>query len=169
MVEYVDIVDEEDTVIDKIERKDADEKVLRMRASKVLVFDANGNLLIHKRSEQQGRVYPGLWDFGAAETVQAGESYESAAIRGVKEELGITIEPEDTFETVCKHNFTGEKTKRIYTIFSLTTEKQVNFDPNEMSEIKFVSQNELLSLLDKLPFVPSAKGTYEKYLEIKKP
>ena len=89
MTEYVDIVDENDKAVGKATREESNEKNLRRRGSMVLVFNKKNEILIHKRASEELE-FPGLWDFGSAETLISGESYESAAIRGLKEELGIT-------------------------------------------------------------------------------
>ena len=167
MVEYVDIVDEEDKVIGKSTRKEVDKNILRVRASKIFISDKDGKILIHRRADDPNRNYPGMWDIGAAETAKAGESYEVAAIRGLMEELRIVGISNLDIKFLFKYIFTGEKTKRNYKIFSITINQEISFDRKEISEVKWVTEEELIGLLDKQNFVPSAKPILEKYLKLK--
>jgi isopentenyl-diphosphate delta-isomerase len=54
----------------------------------VLLHNSAGLLLIQRRSPRKG-VAPGRWDLTVAEHVSPGESYEAAALRGLREELRI--------------------------------------------------------------------------------
>jgi len=162
MTEYVDIVDEEDNVIDTVTRKEAEDKTLRMRSSKILVFDEDENLIIQKRSNDKKRTYPGMWDIAVAETVQAGESYLDAASRGLKEEYGICCED---IKFLFKFLFTGTETKRNYEVFKVYNNDKINFDKKEVEKIRVVNKKQLLEMFDEEEFTPSSIPIYEEYLK----
>lgn len=51
------------------------------------------NIFIPERSDTKD-LYPGCHEFSASEHVKLGESYLAAAIRGLEEELGLDVSPE---------------------------------------------------------------------------
>lgn len=61
---------------------------LRHRAVHILVFNEQTEVYLQKRSRWKDR-HPGLWDSSAAGHVMAGEAYDQAAKRELREELGI--------------------------------------------------------------------------------
>jgi len=89
--EYLDIVDENDNVIGRDTRENIWKKELEhnVRVINVFIFNSKGKLLLPKRSMDR-RISPGCYDFSCGEHVLSGEDYYDAAIRGLKEELGIT-------------------------------------------------------------------------------
>ena len=90
--EILDLVNEDDEVIRTINRSEVgygdNLREGRTRVVNILIFNSKGKLLLPKRSMDR-RLFPGCYDFSCAEHVQAGETYLDAAIRGLKEELGI--------------------------------------------------------------------------------
>ncbi|MGH8658725.1 MAG: NUDIX hydrolase [Gammaproteobacteria bacterium] len=98
-VEYLDVVDAQDHVIQQRPRSDVHRHGLRHRAAHVLVFDAAGRLLLQKRSATKDWD-PGLWDSSASGHVNAGESYARCAVRELEEEIGLylTTPPKPLFK-----------------------------------------------------------------------
>lgn len=86
--ETFDVVDADDRVLRQATRSEVHEKELMHRAVHILVFNARHDCLLQKRSALKDR-HPGVWDSSAAGHLDAGEDYETAAHRELKEELGI--------------------------------------------------------------------------------
>ncbi len=90
--EYLDLVDKDDQVIGKDLRSKIYAgqmpKNTTIRVVNLLIFNSKGQLLVPKRSMNR-KIFPGCYDFSCGEHVMAGEDYDTAAIRGLKEELGI--------------------------------------------------------------------------------
>lgn len=84
----IQIVDEQDNPIGNASKQEAWRKGLKFRIVRITVIDENGRMLIQKRSEKM-ELYPGRWDNSAAGHVDVGEDYYKAALRELKEELGI--------------------------------------------------------------------------------
>jgi 16S rRNA (adenine1518-N6/adenine1519-N6)-dimethyltransferase len=82
------VVDGFDRVLYGCERSKVHGDNLRHRAVHILVFNGRGELFLQKRSRWKDR-NPGVWDSSAAGHVLAGEEYDDAARREVREELGI--------------------------------------------------------------------------------
>ena len=83
------VVDDLDRVLYDAPRSKVHGNNSRHRAVHVLVFNQKGEVFLQKRSWRKDR-HPGLWDTSAAGHVLAGEEYDVAAQRELKEELGIT-------------------------------------------------------------------------------
>jgi 16S rRNA (adenine1518-N6/adenine1519-N6)-dimethyltransferase len=85
------VVDEHDRRLGTATRTEVHENNLRHRAVHVLLFNAEGDVLLQKRSARKDR-HPLRWDSSAAGHVEADESYDQTATREVREELGIEAE-----------------------------------------------------------------------------
>lgn len=83
------IVNTADVPIGSATKTEAWEQGLIHRIVRIMVFDEHDRMLVQKRSMQMG-LYPGCWDNSAAGHVDAGETYEQAALRELEEELGLT-------------------------------------------------------------------------------
>ncbi|MFC1629718.1 NUDIX domain-containing protein [Patescibacteria group bacterium] len=86
--ELLDVVDENDNIIGQDIKKNKFEKGLISRNVAIFILDNNKKLLIVKRSPHK-KSFPNRYDLAACGNVKAGESYEEAAKREVKEELNI--------------------------------------------------------------------------------
>ncbi|MBR5875522.1 MAG: ribosomal RNA small subunit methyltransferase A [Akkermansia sp.] len=87
--ELFDVVDENDRVLHQATRKEVHDQGLIHRAVHILVFSKKTHdCLLQKRSAYKDR-HPLVWDSSAAGHLDAGEDYETAAVRELKEELGI--------------------------------------------------------------------------------
>src|SRR3989338_6629550 len=84
----VDIVGEKDNVVGCEEKDIAHQRGLWHRMSGIYLTNSEGKLLLQKRSATKD-VFPNLWTQSVGGHVDAGESYETAALRELKEELGI--------------------------------------------------------------------------------
>lgn len=97
--EIFDLVDECNTVIGKCARGDAHSAGLLHRSAHAILFRTfrqigsatpTVEVLLQRRSLCK-KVGPGLWDISAAEHVSAGEGFLDAAVRGLREELGVSV------------------------------------------------------------------------------
>lgn len=87
--ELFDVVNEQNEVVGQATRKEVHERKLLHRAVHILVFSKKTHdCLLQKRSAYKDK-HPGVWDSSAAGHLDTGESYEEAAVRELREELGI--------------------------------------------------------------------------------
>ncbi len=92
--EVFDVVDENDAVLRQEKRYVVHRDGLIHRAVHILVFNKKKEVLIQKRSILKDK-NPGLWDSSAAGHLNAGEEYDAAAVRELKEELGIEVDVQE--------------------------------------------------------------------------
>jgi 16S rRNA (adenine1518-N6/adenine1519-N6)-dimethyltransferase len=85
------VVDDQDRLLGEAPRAEVHGNNLRHRAVHILVFNHSGELFLQKRSRWKDR-HPRLWDSSAAGHVDAGEDYDMAAHRELREELGVDAE-----------------------------------------------------------------------------
>jgi 16S rRNA (adenine1518-N6/adenine1519-N6)-dimethyltransferase len=83
------LVDEKDRVIGQAARGTVHGDNLLHRAVHILLFNGKNELFLQKRSRSKDR-HPCVWDSSAAGHVDAGEEYDEAANRELKEELGVS-------------------------------------------------------------------------------
>src|SRR5713101_650111 len=86
--ELVDVVDEEDRVVATVTRREIRERHLLHRCTYVLLRNASGQILVHRRTDTKD-VHPGAYDVFAGGVCAAGESYDDCARREAAEELGV--------------------------------------------------------------------------------
>jgi 16S rRNA (adenine1518-N6/adenine1519-N6)-dimethyltransferase len=86
--EIFDVVDEHDEVTGQATRGEVHAQGLLHRAVHVFVFNKRGDVLLQQRSMLKD-AHPGVWDSSVSGHLDAGESYDSAAIRELEEEMGI--------------------------------------------------------------------------------
>ena len=65
------------------------------KSTHVILFDARGDIYLQLRAADKD-LYQNLWDYSVGEHLQPGESFHAAALRGLREELGVenvTLQP----------------------------------------------------------------------------
>ena len=111
--ELFDVVDESDRVIDTLPRDEVHARDLRHRAIHVMLFNTRGEVFLQKRSIWKDR-NPGLWDSSTAGHVDAGETYEQAARRELREEIGIEVGELEEIDTLGCGPETGWEFLRVH-------------------------------------------------------
>lgn len=111
--EIFDVVDEGDVVVGRATRREVHEKGLLHRAVHVFVVNRHGELLLQKRSRFKD-VHPGVWDSSAAGHLDAGEDYQSAALRELAEEMGVTEVGVEEIGRIAPCEATGWEHVRLF-------------------------------------------------------
>lgn len=88
--EVLDVVDENDQVIGRAPRSEVHARHLRHRAVHVLLFNAQGDLFVQKRSATKD-TFPRCYDSSASGHLNQGEEYDDCARREIQEELGLDM------------------------------------------------------------------------------
>ena len=112
MDEQVDILDLQGNLTGKTALKtEAHENGWFHPAVHVWFFTSDGNILVQQRGENKS-TFPLLWDVSVAGHVMAGESIKEAAIREVREEIGLDI-TKDNLEKIAVFKATHEHPEGI--------------------------------------------------------
>lgn len=144
-IELLDVVDTEDKVIEQKSRTDVHQFGLWHRGAHVFLFTTDGKLLVQKRSADRSSS-PSKLDCSVSEHVKAGESYHAAAIRGMKEELGL-----DEIEIKRLKKFRmeyGPNDNEISELYEGRVEPSlVKHDPVEIESIHYYGMDELAIMI----------------------
>jgi|TARA_B110000914_G_scaffold152180_1_gene133451 geranylgeranyl diphosphate synthase type I len=163
MAEAVIQVTEDDEVIGPISKFDSHNQVGSYhRAFSVLLFDSSGRLLLQRRASHK-ITFPDVWaNSCCSHPLHSEDEMESkndlgvkrAAVRKLEQELGIAPSqvPLDKFHFVTKMRYQARQDenwieREVDHCLVIHADVDVNPNPNEVSEIKWVSQSELEELL----------------------
>ncbi|HEY1085696.1 MAG TPA: NUDIX domain-containing protein [Candidatus Saccharimonadales bacterium] len=159
-------VDENDQSIGGVARKVAKSTGRKYRIVRIMVEDEDSNILIQKRVATKD-TYPNCWDNSAAGHVDLGETYEEAAARELAEEIGVReadLEEVRYFysETMSPN---GRSMNRFTKIFRTTLPHDTQFvcQPSEVSEVKWITREELDAVIDEGNVTDGLLQTYERY------
>ena len=162
MEEMIDVVDEEDNVLMPVTWKEMNEKSLLHRAANIFVFNSKDMIFLHRRNRNLP-LYPGMYDVKVGGVVQAGESYEEAARRELKEELGI----EGTkLEYLFDLKFRSQHNNNNRKVFRCVYDGRIKLQPEEVEEGKFVSLEEAKKMLEQGKLSPSAVAVFKEFLKL---
>ena len=96
--EVFDVVDSQNRVTGQAARGEVHARKLLHRAVHILVTNRRGEVFLQKRSHLKD-VSPLKWDSSAAGHLDAGEGYAAAALRELREELGIEAQGTELLHT----------------------------------------------------------------------
>jgi len=144
------VVDENDQIMGyKTRYQCHHDKLLIHRAVDVILFNAEGKIVMQKRSKQKD-LYPSYYCVTASGHVSKGESYEDTAYRELKEEMGVGRIPLVRNDTFITH---AERETEMIAIFIGNYDGLFSFPSDEVESIHFFSREEIKKLS---PITPSS-------------
>lgn len=145
--ELFDVVDENDEVIRQETRDTVHREKLLHRAVHMFVFNKKKELFLQKRSRLKD-IHPGAWDSSAAGHLNAGEGYESTAVRELEEELGIVDAELQELARIPACENTGWEHVRLYLA---RYDGAVRFPCSEVETGEWFSMDEIRAWLSARP------------------
>lgn len=117
----------------------------------IWLYTTDKKILLQKRALTK-KVFPGLWDISVAGHVAAGESIETAALREIKEEIGIRINSKELEKiNIRKHQIThknGIIDNEFHHIFIAelsTSLKNLSLQKEEIAELNLFDLTTLIN------------------------
>jgi isopentenyldiphosphate isomerase len=158
--EWFEIVDDEDRVIGRAPRSACHGNPdLIHRVAHVLVVNRDGHILLQKRSMTKD-VQPGRWDTSVGGHLDPGEGYRVAALREMREELGICDVPiEFLYRSRIRNDFESENIATFFTRY----DGEICFDPVEIDAVRFFSAEEIDGRLGQGFFTPNFEEEWALY------
>ncbi len=150
--ELVEHVTPDGTVIEVVTRARMRAENLRHRSVAIIVQTTDGQLLVHRRADDQD-VFPGWWDVAAGGVVAAGEESDAAARRELAEELGIIgVTP----EFVTEDAYDDDHAREICRVYRVVHDGPYRFDDGEVTEARLVDAAGLTELLSTERVLPGS-------------
>ena len=114
------------------------------------VFDRNGRLLIQRRRDDK-EGFPGLWDFSVGGSALQGEVSLDALKREAMEELGFSVpgDPVPVMTMMFSEGFDD-----YYIVRADPKLSDLVLQKEEVTEVRWASQEEVLELIDGGRFIP---------------
>lgn len=135
MTEYLDILDDDGVVIGQASQEEVYDRKLNHRIVHVFVLHPEtGAVFLQKRSETKSFL-PGYYCTSAGGHVHAGESYQAAAARELKEELGLVTPIQEVHTFV----FEADGHKRFIKLFVTVVSEGIRFLDGEVASGLFHS------------------------------
>ncbi|MBC7555726.1 MAG: isopentenyl-diphosphate Delta-isomerase [Chryseobacterium sp.] len=151
MEELVVLVTPEDKVLGQMEKMKAHESGLLHRAFSIFLFNNAGEMLLQKRASEKYHS-PKQWTNAVCSHPKLNETYLQAACRRLNEELGINAPLHEKFNFIYKADV-GQNLweHELDHVFVGTFEGNFNLNKNEVSEVRYISMQDLKSEMLKKP------------------
>jgi isopentenyldiphosphate isomerase len=156
--EPVDVLDDAGRPIGIVPRREMRARRLPHRATYVLVFNQRDELFLHLRSAEKD-VYPSHWDVAAGGIPRAGESFEDAARREVREELGVDV----TLEPLFPLRYADDQTTVHGMVYRARHDCPFHLQPEEIVRGEFVSLKEIRARILRDRFCPDGLEALAEY------
>ena len=156
------IVSDSDQIIGHRSRYQAYEEKAMLRSVQIFIYNSERKLYIQKRSKNKSR-YPSYFCASVAGHVEPGESYQEAAIREIKEELGL--KKIENLKIIAKEKTpVGENNYAMMTLFIATTAGEpMTLQKKEIESGEFYSIKKIQQLISKnIPFTPGFLHFFNK-------
>lgn len=142
-MEFVILVDEQDSEVGEAEKMQTHKLGLLHRAFSVLIYNSNGEMLLQQRAETKYHS-GGLWSNACCGHPRPGENIEDAAKRRLKEELGFNCDLKFSFKFLYKVSFENSlKEHELDHVFTGIYDSEVLPDKNEVQAYRWVSMENL--------------------------
>src|SRR5262245_21080952 len=156
--ELVDVVDEDDRVVATVTRREVRRGQLLHRCTYVLLKNAAGDILVHRRTDTKD-VFPGAYDVFSGGVCAAGESYDECARREIAEEVGVEGAE---LRFLFKHRYRGAHGQAWGAVYETRWDGAVEPQASEVAWLAWVAPDQLDRMLADLPFCPDSREVFER-------
>jgi isopentenyldiphosphate isomerase len=162
--EWFPLVDEASNVIGQAMRREVHGNPSLMHpVVHCLVENTRGELLLQLRSMQKD-VQPGRWDTSVGGHVAWGESIETALLREVAEEIGLTV-PLSRFQFLHRYVMRSSIETELVHTYRLFHDGPFVAQPSEVDRLEFFGNDAIRARLGTGDFTPNFEDEYRRYQE----
>ncbi len=119
----------------------------------ICLFNSKGEMLIQRRARSKS-YFGGYWDISAGGGTDSGETFAESAERELYEELGVKLEIKDRRPNLIYSFRYGYAAVFV----EIVEDVELGNINSEVEEVKWVTQEEVLELLDNNNFIPYNKN-----------
>ncbi len=155
-----DVVDTSDNVIARAPRSYVHANGLMHRATHVVIYSntpQGRKILLQKRSANKD-LFPNLYTTSCSGHVDSGEDYDTAVIREMFEETGLTVDITH-LTPICKISPSAETGNEFTQVYEFYCDENTNFSPpaDEVEKLEWILLDDFLELTKTKPqlFTPS--------------
>ncbi|UBM57781.1 isopentenyl-diphosphate Delta-isomerase [Marinilongibacter aquaticus] len=139
----ITLVNEKDEITGYAEKIEVHKKALLHRAFSVVIFNREGQMLIHQRAFSKYHS-PGLWTNACCGHPNKGEEIDDAAFRRLGEEMGFRCPLHHRFTFHYKAAFDNGLTENeIDHVFYGQFDDHFVFNPDEVADFRWVNLSEI--------------------------
>jgi 8-oxo-dGTP pyrophosphatase MutT (NUDIX family) len=157
--ELVERVDEQDRVVEVVDRGEAIRCGWLHRVATTVCRDGQRRVLVYRRAEGLSR-FPGHYDVMFGGAVGIGEDYGVAAARELGEELGVDV----PVRLVCKFLCRGVISPYWLGVHEAVLVGEIDADPREIAWHGWLTEAELAVAVRMWAFVPDGQEAFRRYL-----
>lgn len=160
--EIFDVVDEHGNVIGRATREQVhSDRSLIHRSVHVHVFDSRGRLFLQKRSADKD-IQPGRWDTSVGGHVDAGEDADRAAVREIREELGIRgVAPRFMYSYIWRSPVETE----LVSTYGVLWDGPVSMLESELDDGRYWEPEEIAARIGERLFTPNFEEEFRRLKE----
>ena len=148
-MELIEIVDENGNFTGQImDKEEAHDKNLLHNEVGIFIINDDGKVLLQKRSANK-RFSPNKWGLCAGH-VEANESLENAALREIKEEVGLDITSKELISYGEREITISDSNSHITYFYYIRCNKKENefaIQTEELSEVKWFNIDEIITMI----------------------
>ena len=148
-MELIEIVDENGNFTGQImDKEEAHDKNLLHNEVGIFIINDEGKVLLQKRSANK-RFSPNKWGLCAGH-VEANESLENAALREIKEEVGLDITSKELIPYGEREITISDSNSHITYFYYIRCNKKENefaIQTEELSEVKWFNIDEIITMI----------------------
>jgi len=160
--EIFEVLDTEGRVVGLASRSELHSNPsLTHRVVHIMVFNTKKDLLLQKRSMNKD-IAPGKWDTSVGGHVNPGEDVHDAAVREMKEELGIAA---SDLQFLYSYLFRNHRESEQVSTFSCVCDEEIHFNTEEIDEVRFWHTNTIKEQRGKGIFSSHFEQEFTHYLQ----
>jgi len=160
MEEQVEVIDDNFNILRIASREEVRDKNLNHKAVGIIIKNSKNQFYAAQRSAKK-KVYPLRWELGGGGAVDYGESFEEAAKREIKEELGFDSEPEYLFDFDYSDEYMTFKAK----IYLVNHDGEIIVNKEDFEQGKWISVEKVEEMIKNKLLCPDAISFVRKYLD----
>lgn len=126
-----------------------------------MCWNSQRQLYVHQRTAGKD-LFPSMYDMMVGGAVEAGEDYESAALREIQEEYGVG---EVELRYLLDHLYQGPENYSWIRLFEVTWDGPIRWQPEEICWGRWMDFSEVLEWIKQVPIVPDGLAVFLEYLK----